>query len=229
MAQSETLAPPAAPSAPVRTKPRLRGVSHEIAAGIAAGAGAVLVATSHSSRAATAAAIYAVSLVALYVISAAYHRPTWTPAKRQWMRRLDHAAIFLLIAGTATPIAVLSLGDAGVTLMWRLWVGAFAGVAQAMFWVRAPKILVTGIYLALSWMTAPYLPQFYEGIGLGGVWLLVGGAICYTVGAVIYALKWPDPAPSTFGYHEIFHLLVIVASVCHFILILRLLQGPLGA
>lgn len=109
--------------------------------------------------------------------------------------------------------------------MWRMWLGALVGIMQAIFWVKAPKVLVTGIYLGLSWTAAPFLPQFSDTLGMGGVWLFLGGAACYTVGAVIYALKWPDPVPATFGYHEIFHGLVIVACVCHFTLILHVVKG----
>lgn len=211
-----------------RNKPKFRGSFHGIAFAVALGAGAVLVTIPHSAAATWTAAIYALSLVAMFGISALYHIPTWSASRRQWLKRLDHSAIFILISGTVTPIATLALGHAGGNLLQAVWTGAILGVLQSLFWVKAPKVVTAGLYLALGWMAAPYFPEIIQALGMCGLWLILGGGILYSVGAIIYALRWPDPVPATFGYHEIFHLFVIAASICHFIVILTIMQGPLA-
>jgi hemolysin III len=161
----------------------------------------------------------------MYGFSALYHRPTWTPYARQWMRRLDHAGIFLMIAGCYTPIALYALGPVdGATLLKQVWLACGLGILQAVFWVQAPRALAVAIYITIACLGVPYLPGLTTGLGTFGITLLLGGAGLYIVGAVIYAMRRPDPLPTVFGYHEIYHVLVIAASVCHFTIILRLLQ-----
>ena len=156
------------------------------------------------------------SLVALFSVSALYHRPTWSPRARLWMRRLDHSAIFLLIAGTFTPLCLL-LGDARAhTLLALVWGGAGLGVLRALLWPRAPRWVATALYLGLGWAAIPLVPAMYRALGPLSLALLAGGGILYSVGAVVYATRRPDPFPRVFGYHEIFHALVVAAAGLHF-------------
>jgi hemolysin III len=207
-------------SAAAADKPLLRGVSHEIASA-AALAGWIVLAARAASPAATAAAhVYGASLFALFAVSAAYHRPHWSPRARAVMRRLDHSAIFLLIAGTYTPMCLLLGGAAGWALLSGVWAGAILGVLQSVFWVRAPKALVAGLAVALGWAVVPLLPALWAGLGAWPLALLGAGGVAYTAGAVVYARRWPDPLPRVFGYHEVFHALVIAAAVCHYAAVL---------
>jgi len=201
-----------------RSKPRLRGVSHEWAFFISLAAGAALVLTAPSGRAAAVAAIYAGSLSALLGVSALYHRINWRrPEIRRWMRRLDHSMIFLLIAGTVTPFAVLVLGGGlGNALLIAVWAGAAAGIVVEMVWVEAPKWVAVIVYLGVGWIGALGFPAIVIKAGLGAGILIAVGGILYTAGAVIYARQRPDPNPAVFGYHEVFHALVIVAAASHF-------------
>ncbi|MBF5045698.1 hemolysin III family protein [Aggregicoccus sp. 17bor-14] len=216
-----TAAVPAPVAAPV--KPLLRGVSHQAAASVALGAGAVLVALAPTAPARAAALVYALSLVAMFAVSALYHRPTWSPRARARMRRLDHATIFVLIAGTFTPFAVLGLGgSAATTLLAVAWGGALLGLLQSLFWVHAPKPVSALLYLALGWAISPYFGALRAAVGTRALGLLLAGGVAYSVGALVYALRRPNPFPRVFGYHEVFHALVIVASVCHFAAVLGL-------
>lgn len=199
-----------------RTKPLLRGVSHEIAAGVALAGLVALVLLAPGPRARLGALVYGVSLVALFSVSALYHRPTWSPRARLWMRRLDHSAIFLLIAGTFTPLCLL-LGDARAhTLLAVVWAGAGLGILRALLWPRAPRWVATALYLGLGWAAIPLVPAMYRALGPLSLALLAGGGLLYSVGAVIYATRRPDPFPRVFGYHEIFHALVVAAAGLHF-------------
>jgi hemolysin III len=176
-----------------------------------------------SAPARLAALVYGLSLVAMFGVSALYHRPTWQPAARARMRRLDHATIFLLIAGTFTPFAVLGLeGRETTTLLCIAWGGALLGLLQALFWVHAPKPLTALLYLAMGWAISPYFGALRAALGNAPLGLLLAGGVAYSLGALVYALRRPDPFPRTFGYHEVFHALVIVASVCHFAAVLGL-------
>ncbi len=207
-------------SAPARTKPRLRGVSHEIAFYVSLVAACALILQAAPGRPTLAAAIYGLCLVALFGISAAYHRPTWSPIARQRMRRLDHAGIFLQIAGSYTPICLLAVpGAAGQRLLALIWVGAALGLVKSLLWVHAPKPLTALLYVILSWAVVGEWSLLVRGVGHFGAWLFIAGGVLYTAGAVIYSRKRPDPWPEVFGYHEIFHLLVIVAAALHFVLI----------
>jgi hemolysin III len=201
-----------------RSKPRLRGVSHEWAFFISLVAGAGLVAAAPTPRATIAVAIYAASLSALLGVSALYHRIDWRrPEIRRWMRRLDHSMIFLLIAGTVTPFAVLVLeGPWAKALLIAVWAGAAAGIVVEVIWVEAPKWFSTIVYVCVGWIGALGFPSIVIQAGLGAGVLIAVGGVLYTAGAVIYARQRPDPNPAVFGYHEIFHALVIAAAAAHF-------------
>jgi hemolysin III len=198
-------------------RPRFRGVSHQYAFFASLITGAVLIFVAPTRKATTAAAIYAASVSGLFGASALYHRVTWRPATRRWMRRLDHSMIFVLIAGTYTPFALLVLhGTLATVVLGIVWGGAAAGALLKLVWVDAPKWLMAGIYLALGWVGVATMPQLLSRAGIGAVTLLFVGGALYSAGAIIYALWRPDPRPATFGYHEIFHVLVIAAAATHY-------------
>jgi hemolysin III len=201
-----------------RQKPRLRGVSHEYAffASVVLGAGLIVLA--QGTRATIAVAIYAVSLSALFGVSALYHRHDWTrPEIRRWMRRLDHTMIFLLIAGTVTPFALLVLdGSFAKALLIAVWAGALAGIVVELIWVDHPKWVAATVYIAVGMIGAVAYPEIVSRAGIGAGLLIAGGGALYLTGAVIYAAQRPDPRPAVFGYHEIFHVLVIAAAAAHF-------------
>jgi hemolysin III len=209
--------PPPAPRKLDTVKPRLRGVSHQYAFFVALAAGAALVVLARGGEARVAVAVYALSLCAMFGASALYHRIDWQPRPRAWLRRLDHSMIFVLVAGTYTPFAVLVLAPAlGWTLLGVVWGGALAGIALSLLWVDAPRWLSAAVYVALGWVAVVGLPQLWDRAGAMAVALLATGGVLYTVGAVVYARRRPDPAPRIFGYHEIFHVLVIAAAAVHF-------------
>jgi len=199
---------------PPRVKPRLRGVSHQWAFFAFLVCGVALVAAAPSGEATLAAAIYAGTVVALFGTSALYHRITWDSTKaRAWMRRLDHSMIFLAIAGSYTPFALLALdGSLATALLIAVWTGAAAGIVLEMVWVNKPRWLIAVVYVALGWVAVAAFPSIYNAIGLTATALVALGGVLYSIGAVIYATKRPDPSPTVFGYHEIFHLLVIAAA-----------------
>jgi hemolysin III len=201
-----------------RVKPRLRGVSHEYAFFGSLLAGAGLIVAASGTRATLAVTIYAASLSALFGTSALYHRVDWRrPEVRRWIRRLDHSMIFFLIAGTYTPFALLVLkGTLAQVILIVVWAGALAGTVVEMIWVEAPKWVTAIVYLALGWVGVAAFPGLLEHAGLAAVLLIAAGGLLYTAGAVIYATQRPDPNPAVFGYHEVFHLLVIAAAAAHF-------------
>jgi hemolysin III len=198
-------------------RPRFRGVSHQYAFFASLITGAVLVLVAPTRKASTAAAIYAASVSGMFGASALYHRISWRPATRRWMRRLDHSMIFVLIAGSYTPFALLVLhGTLANVVFAVVWGGALAGVVLKLAWVDAPKWLMALIYLALGWVGVATVPQMLSRAGIGAVTLLIAGGLLYSAGAVVYALRRPDPRPKVFGYHEIFHVLVIAAAAAHY-------------
>jgi hemolysin III len=200
-------------------KPRLRGVSHQWAFFVALVAGVVLVVAAPSGRATLAATIYAVTVAAMFGASALYHRVDWKSlAARRWMRRLDHSMIYLLIAGTYTPFALLVLdGGLAKAVLIAVWGGAALGIGLKLLWPDTPKWLTAGVYVTLGWVAVIAFPQLASELGPVGMALVAGGGLLYTAGAVVYALRRPDPAPAVFGYHEIFHVLVIAAAVLQFV------------
>jgi hemolysin III len=201
-----------------RSKPRLRGVTHEWAFFISLVAGAALIVAAPSGHARLAMAIYAVSLSGLLGTSALYHRVNWRrPEIRRWMRRLDHSMIFLLIAGTVTPFALLVMsGPLADALLIAVWAGALAGIIVELIWVDAPKWATTIVYLAVGWIGLLGFPAIVVAAGVGAGALIATGGLLYTAGALVYARQRPDPNPAVFGYHEIFHVLVIAAATAHF-------------
>lgn len=205
---------------PTPEKPRWRGVSHHAAFFASLGAGPMLVAAAGSVQAAIAATVYALTLAAMFGVSALYHLPTWGERARQRMRQLDHSAIFLVIAGSYTPICLVALKDGvGPWLLGAVWLGALLGVARAIFWSHAPKALSALFYVLLGCVLIPFLPRTAEVLSPLSNGLLVTGGLLYMLGAVVYATRRPDPAPRVFGYHEVFHALTILAAICHFIAI----------
>jgi hemolysin III len=210
-------------------KPKLRGVLHQFAASCALGAGAVLIAVAPTARAATAAAIYAFSLVALFTVSATYHRVNWSVRGRAWMRRMDHASIFVLIAGTYTPLAMLGLPEAaGSGLLLAIWGGALLGVLQSLFWVHAPKVLTAALAVGVGWTMVPYFGDVRRGLGAAPFWLIISGGVAYTLGALAYAAKRPNLRPGVFGYHELFHALTLVGAALHFAVVLKLVRAAVA-
>lgn len=195
-------------------KPRLRGVSHQGAFFVALGAGAVLV-TLAAERGPVA--IYVASLLVMLGTSAAYHRGAWSERARRLWQRADHAAIFVFIAGTYTPLCVLAMpGADGRFLLALIWSGAGLGVLRALLWPDAPRWIASALYVAVGWTMVLALPAVERATGPALLAVILAGGVCYTVGAIVYALRRPDPWPRTFGYHEVFHALTIVAVVLHF-------------
>lgn len=211
-------------SARALVKPRARGWIHLVSAVVAVFAGASLISLSWplvGLRAGVATFIYTGSVVGMFTVSAVYHRVTWRSAKvRTWMKRLDHSMIFVLIAGTYTPFAMLAMPHrSGVLVLWIVWGGALAGVLLKMCWPTAPRWVGVPLYLALGWVSAFYIATIMHNAGVAAVVLLVVGGALYSIGGVMYALRWPDPWPSTFGYHEFFHSCTAIAAICHYIAI----------
>jgi hemolysin III len=205
-------------------KPLLRGVFHEVAAFVALAGWLALASAASSGAARVAAHVYGASLSP----SSPPAPPTTVRAgrrRRARMRRLDHSAIFLLIAGTYTPFCLLLGGSAGRALLAVVWAGALLGVLQSILWVQAPRAVVAAIAVALGWAVVPVLPSLSAALGTGAIALLGAGGLAYTLGAVIYARRRPDPFPRIFGYHEVFHALVVVAAACHFAVVAAALRS----
>jgi hemolysin III len=202
-------------------KPRLRGVLHKWAFFASLALGAVLVALAPSGRGTLAAAIYAVSVAALFGVSALYHRVDWaSAASRRRMRRIDHTMIFVLIAGSYTPFALLVLdGPVATIILITVWSGALAGALMKLLWIDAPKWLVAGSYVLVGWVAVAAFPGMLDELGVAPTVLVAVGGLLYTAGAVVYALRRPDPAPAVFGYHEVFHALVIAAAAIQYAVI----------
>jgi len=197
-------------------KPLYRGVSHQYGFFVVLGAAPVLVAFAPTFQASIAAAVYGAGLLAMYACSALFHRTNVSPRATKWLLRLDHSAIFLCIAGSYTPFCLLLKGDGGLLLLSAVWAGAGMGLLRALFWVDAPPWVVVVLYLVVGWAVLPFVPQLWSRLGPAGLLLLFLGGVLYSAGGVVFAARRPDPSPSVFGYHEVFHAFVVVASVCHF-------------
>jgi hemolysin III len=201
-------------------------VLHQVAFAISLAVGALLIADADGARRRAAAAVFAGSVAFCFGASALYHRVTWTPSVRLWMRRVDHAGVYLLIAGTYTPVCLLVLGGAWRTVVLAIvWTGAGAAIALKFVWVGAPNWLAALTGVALGWVAVVALPQLVARLDPAAVVLLVVGGIAYSVGAVVYALRRPDPVPHVFGYHELFHALTIVAVTCQYVAIAFFIVG----
>ncbi len=206
----------------VLARPRFRGWIHVYSAGAAVFAGASLVSVSWavaSTEAGLATLAYAAATIVMFTVSATYHRVQWKSATaRKWMKRLDHSMIFVFIAGSYTPFALLALPpDAGRLVLWIVWGGALAGILLKMCWPTAPRWVGVPLYLLLGWVAVWFTGAILHNAGVAATVLLFVGGALYSIGAILYALRWPDPWPSTFGYHEFFHACTAVAAICHYI------------
>jgi hemolysin III len=209
-----------------KTKPSMRGVLHQAAFYSSIGAGLMLIARAQNHLSQTSALVYVASLVCLFGVSALYHRPTWGHKGRLLMRKLDHTSIYFLIAGSATPIFLLGLPAASAhRLVLTIWIVAIFGAFKSFFWPFAPRFLSVFIYIAAGFVTIPYLSQLKLALGTFGVSLLLTGAMIYVLGALVYAFRKPNPYPRIFGYHEVFHAMVVIASAFHFKVIYDLVRG----
>jgi len=201
-------------------KPLLRGVLHQAAFFISLVTGALLIAGVGDERRRAAAAVFACAVAACFGASALYHRVTWTPRLRPWMRRVDHAGVYLLIAGTYTPVCLLVLHGAWrLAILLTVCIGAGAAIVLKFAWVDAPKWLAVALGIALGWVAVVALPQLAARLDPAAFALLCFGGLAYTAGAIVYARRRPDPLPAVFGYHEVFHALTIVAVACQYVAI----------
>lgn len=200
------------------TKPKLRGWLHLGAFPTVMVAGFVLVAFGPTLQSRIGAAIYALTSGLLFGVSAAYHRSDLGPRAHEALRRLDHANIYLIIAGTYTPFALLALeGGLRVGILTGIWAGALAGAIFQTVWISAPRWLSTALYIGLGWVAILALPQFFSGAGIAATILIIIGGALYSAGGVIYALKRPDPSPLWFGFHEVFHAFTLAAYVAQYL------------
>jgi hemolysin III len=199
-------------------KPKLRGWLHAATAPLALGAGVVLVVLSPTASTRIGSAVFATSALALFTVSAVYHRGTWSPRVRQLLRRFDHANIFLLIAGSYTPFTLLLLhGLDRVVLLSVVWAGAVLGVLFRVFWVDAPRWLHTPIYVALGWAAVFFFGDFVHSASTAVLVLMCVGGGLYTLGGLVYGFQRPDPSPRWFGFHEVFHSLTVAAFATHYV------------
>ena len=199
-------------------KPKLRGWIHAGVAPLVLAASIVLVVLSPTPAAKWSTAVFGLSAVMLFGTSAVYHRGRWSPRVQGVLRRLDHTNIFLIIAGTYTPLAVLLLpASTAKVLLIIVWSGAILGLLARVLWLGAPRWVYVPVYVALGWVAVAFLPQFWRSGGPAIVWLVAAGGLAYTAGAVVYGLKRPNPSPRWFGFHEVFHTLTVVGYTCHYI------------
>lgn len=202
----------------------MRGYLHQEAFFIALGACTLLIAKSSDSKTLVAAIIYSLGLLLMLGISAIYHRIHWEPKARAFMKRLDHSAIFIQIAGTFTPICLLALSDSSGTILLKIiWSAALLGILQSVFWVKAPKYITALFYVIMGWFALPYVNDLSKSLGASKIILVICGGVVYTVGAVFYATKKPKIFPNIFGYHELFHLFTIIGATLHFVVIYQLI------
>ncbi|MDI2128840.1 PAQR family membrane homeostasis protein TrhA [Yinghuangia seranimata] len=200
----------------VRQKPKLRGWLHAGTFPVAVAGGIVLVSVADSTKARLACAVFALTAAMLFGTSGLYHRGNWGPRGEAVLRRLDHANIFLIIAGTYTPFSIILFGVRS-PLLWVVWGGALAGICFRVFWISAPRWLYTPVYVALGWAAVFYIPDFLREGGVAVLVLIIVGGALYSIGAVVYGLKRPDPSPHWFGFHEVFHAFTLAAFTAHYI------------
>jgi hemolysin III len=215
----------APPVAHVPAKPRWRGALHLVAFPVSLVAGAVLLVIADDPAERWACVVYTVACAVLFGCSALYHRGTWDARTHARLRRLDHSNIFLMIAGTYTPLCVALLdGTTRTVVLTVVWVGALAGIVFRVAWLDAPAWLYTPFYVALGWVAVAVLPSLARAGGTAVIVLIVVGGLAYSVGGVIYALRRPDPAPATFGYHELFHTCTLIGYACHYVAVALAVQ-----
>lgn len=211
---------------PLPAKPKLRGAFHALIAPLALAYGIVMTVLAAPGTPRLTVGIFALSTVILFGVSAVYHRGTWSSAAFATLRRLDHSNIFLVIAGTYTPLSALLLPKGTATLLLSLvWGGALIGIAMRVFWLSAPRWLYVPIYLALGWVAIGFLPAFWASGGAAVGALVIAGGAGYTIGAIVYGLKRPNPSPTWFGFHEIFHIGTLIGYICHAIAIALVVLG----
>ena len=211
----------------VVAKPRLRGVSHEIAAVVFPILGIWPVLLAHSGARRAAGAVYVVGMTSMYATSALYHRGAWSPATKRRLRRLDHSMILVGIAATYTPVVGVGLGgSAGRIVLVLAWALAALGVGVRNLWLDAPSWMVAAVYLGVGWLVAAVFPLLYTHLGVVSFLLVLGGGCVYSLGALVFSRRRPDPSPTVFGYHEVFHALVIVAGLLFYAAVWRVLVGP---
>ena len=198
--------------------PRLRGLLHAHAAWVAAVAATVLIVLAPTAAARVAALVYGIGLIALFSVSALYHRWPGDPRWKPWLRRMDHSTIFIFIAASYTPVGLLMLdGTVQVVVLVSVWTGALAGIVMSVAWISAPRWLQALTYLLVGWVAVLALPQLADRAGVAPLLLLAVGGGLYSLGALVYALRRPNLWPRTYGFHEVFHTLVIAAAVVHFV------------
>lgn len=207
-------------------KPKLRGWFHAAIAPLALAYGIVITALAPAGTPRLTVAVFALATVLLFSVSAVYHRGEWNSRAAAVLRRLDHANIFLVIAGTYTPLTALLLPRSTATILLSIvWIGAVSGIAMRVFWLNAPRWLYVPIYVALGWVAVAFIPAFWSSGGPAVASLVLAGGLGYTVGAVIYGFKRPNPSPRWFGFHEIFHIGTIIGYTCHAIAIALVALG----
>ena len=211
-------------------KPRMRGWIHAWAFGVAVVAGAALVSAAaflaDRRDAVLPATVYSLTVCGVFGVSALYHRLNWGPRARVWMKRADHSMIFVFIAGSYTPFATLALPpESGRPLLIVVWAGALAGVALKMLWPTAPRWVGVPLYLLLGWAIVPVAGQLVAEVGLAPMLLLLVGGLFYSGGAILYATRWLDPWPATFGHHEFFHAATVIAALCHAVAVWLVILG----
>jgi hemolysin III len=215
------------PADALEKKPSWRGWIHTGVLPIVVAGGIILIVLAHGVIPKVAASIFFASSFLLFGNSALYHRFNWRPKVKITLKRIDHANIFLLIAGSYTPMAMLALpSDKGLVLLVAVWIGAVLGISFRIFWINAPRWLYVPLYVLLSWAAMFYVVDFFSFNAVAMSLILIGG-LCYTAGAVVYGIKKPNPFPGHFGFHEIFHALTVIAFICHWVAVLQVSMQPL--
>jgi hemolysin III len=215
------------PADALEKKPSWRGWIHTGVLPIVVAGGIILIVLAHGAIPKVAASIFFASSFLLFGNSALYHRFNWRPKVKITLKRIDHANIFLLIAGSYTPMAMLALpSDKGLVLLVAVWIGAVLGISFRIFWINAPRWLYVPLYVLLSWAAMFYVVDFFSFNVIAMSLILIGG-LCYTAGAVVYGIKKPNPFPGHFGFHEIFHALTVIAFICHWVAVLQVAMQPL--
>jgi hemolysin III len=209
----------------IKVKPLLRGHFHQAMFFTALGACVPLIARCHNRAEYLSVGIYSICTFAMLGISTLYHRVTWTPEQRQQWKKYDHCGIYLMIAGTFTPVGVLALNETScIKLLSTIWAVAIIGILQSIFFVNLPKMISSALYLVAGYLILPYLNEIEDRIGLLNFWLILSGGFSYSIGAIIYGLKRPILNPNVFSYHELFHIFVNIGVILHFIVIHSLIH-----